>query len=622
MKHETIVHVFWERVKTMAERPAILHKVAGSYRPVIWREHGRVVELVAGALLKLGVNRGDKVSILSSNRPQWTWADMAILTVGGVTIPIYPTLQSPEVEYLVRHSDSVGIFVENQNQLNKLLSLDTLPPQLRFIVLMDGHIKTNDPRVKLMTFDDLVKDGEVYLPNNPKALKERIDLIAPDDMATIVYTSGTTGVPKGVMLLHRNIYSVCQAASVFVGFHADDVGLSFLPLAHVYERMCGQFVCIYEGFVMAYAESMETVAQNMMEVRPTVMNGVPRFFEKIYNRIQTEVRNMPQAQQYLIRWALALGKRADRYAQKSHLMQAVDANEGAQEIIRKIYRGELRVADRLVFSRIRRRFGGRLRFFCSGAAPLSPEVHLFFDTVGLPIVEGWGLTETAAPICGNRPQDNERGTVGRPLPGAEIKIAEDGEILVKGPSVFAGYYKDEEATKKAVVDGWFMTGDIGEFDSDGRLKITDRKKDIIITAGGKHVAPQALENLFVGEPLISHVLAYGDRRKYITALITLSTDGLAAFAKHNQITYSSPEELINHPLVQREVEAVVARKNQTLASFSQVKKFLILDKDFSIEGNELTPTLKVKRKVVTEKYKDMLDSLYETEDLQIEQGTR
>lgn len=620
MKHETIVHVFWERVKTMAERPAILHKVAGSYRPVIWREHGRVVELVAGALLKLGVNRGDKVSILSSNRPQWTWADMAILTVGGVTIPIYPTLQSPEVEYLVRHSDSVGIFVENQNQLNKILSLDTLPPQLRFIVLMDGHIKTNDPRVKLMTFDDLVKDGEVYLPNNPKALKERIDHISSDDIATIVYTSGTTGVPKGVMLLHRNIYSVCQAASVFVGFHADDVSLSFLPLAHVYERMCGQFVGIYEGFVMAYAESMETVAQNMIDVRPTVMNGVPRFFEKIYNRIQTEVRNMPQAQQYLIRWALALGKRADRYAQKSHLMQAVDANEGAQEIIRKIYRGELRVADRLVFSRIRRRFGGRLRFFCSGAAPLSQEVQLFFDTIGLPIVEGWGLTETAAPICGNRPNDNERGTVGRPLPGAEIKIAEDGEILVKGPSVFAGYYKDEEATKKAFVDGWFMTGDIGEFDEDGRLKITDRKKDIIITAGGKHVAPQALENLFVGEPLISHVLAYGDRRKYITALITLSPDGLASFAKHNQITYSSPEELVNHPLVQREVEAVVAKKNQSLASFQQVKKFLILDKDFSIEGNELTPTLKVKRKVVTEKYRDMLDSLYEAEDLQMEQA--
>lgn len=620
MKHETIVHVFWERVKTMAERPAILHKVAGSYRPVIWREHGRVVELVAGALLKLGVNRGDKLSILSSNRPQWTWADMATLSVGGVTVPIYPTLQSPEVEYLVRHSDSVGVFVENHNQLNKLLSLDTLPSQLRFIVLMDGHIKTNDPRVKLMTFDDLVKDGEVYLPNNPKALKERLDLIAPNDVATIVYTSGTTGVPKGVMLLHRNIYSVCQSASVFVGFHADDVSLSFLPLAHVYERMCGQFVSIYEGLVMAYAESMEAVAQNMMEVRPTVMNGVPRFFEKIYNRIQTEVRNMPQAQQYLIRWALALGKRADKYAQKSHLMAVVDANEGAQEIIRKIYRGELRVADRLVFSRIRRRFGGRLRFFCSGAAPLSPEVHLFFDTIGLPIVEGWGLTETAAPICGNRPNDNMRGTVGRPLPGAEIKIAEDGEILVKGPSVFAGYYKDEDATKKAIVDGWFLTGDIGEFDSDGRLKITDRKKDIIITAGGKHVAPQALENLFVGEPLISHVLAYGDRRKYITALITLSADGLAAFAKHNQITYSSPEELVNHPQVQREIEAVVAKKNQSLASFQQVKKFLILDKDFSIEGNELTPTLKVKRKVVTEKYKDMLDSLYEAEDLQMEQA--
>jgi long-chain acyl-CoA synthetase len=419
------------------------------------------------------------------------------------------------------------------------------------------------------------------------------------------------------MLLHRNIYAVCQAMSLYVGFRADDISLSFLPLSHVFERVCGQFLSIYEGLITAYAEAMETVAQNMLEVRPTVMNGVPRFFEKVYNRIQIEIRNMPQAQQYLIRWALSLGKRATLY--KEHSRDSVDI--ASDELVTKFYRGEVRVADRLVFSRIRRRFGGQFRFMTSGAAPLAPEVHLFFDTIGLPVIEGYGLTETAAPICGNTPLANRRGTVGKGLPGAEVKLAPDGEILVKGPQVFVGYYKDQEATDEVLKDGWFTTGDIGEFDEDGYLRIKDRKKDIIITAGGKHVAPQYLENLFVGEGLIGHILVYGDRRKYITALITLNSEALEQFAKVHNITYSSADELVHHPIVVKEVESVVMRKNQKLASFEQIKKFLILDRDFTIENNELTPTLKVKRKVVTEKYRNLLDGLYEVEDLTVQEST-
>ncbi len=610
MAQETLITVFWERVKSMPERPAILQKVAGAYRPVIWREHGKVVELISGGLLKYGVQKGDKLAILCNSRPQWTWADLSILSVGAVTVPIYPTLAYPEVEYLLRHSDSVGIFVENNNQLSKILMIDDLPPKLRFIVLMEGEPPVNS-RIQVTKWDDVLKDGEVYLPAHSNELSQRINNLTHDDLATIVYTSGTTGIPKGAMLTHGNLYSVCESMGLHVGFHSDELSLSFLPLSHIYERVGGQFIAIYEGFVMAFAESMETVAQNMIEVKPTIINGVPRFYEKVYNRIQSEIRKLPKPQQYLIRWALALGKRAARHKES--------ATNGNIDLVRKIYRAELRVAERLVFSKIRRRFGGRLHFMCSGAAPLSPEVQLFFETLGITVIEGYGLTETSAPIAMNTPNGNKRATVGRVIPKVEMKLAEDGEIMVRGASIFKGYYKNDEATAQAFRNGWFLTGDIGETDAEGYLKIKDRKKDIIVTAGGKKIAPQFLENMFVGEGMIGHILVYGDRRKYITALITLNPEGLRAFAAENSITYSSTEELVHHPLVLQAVESLVARKNARLASFEQIKKFLVLDREFSIDSNELTPTLKLKRKVVTEKYKKLLDSLYETEDLEVEE---
>jgi long-chain acyl-CoA synthetase len=612
---ETIVHVFWERVKTTPDRPAILHKVNGAYRPVAWREHGRMVELLAAGLLACGVQPGDRVGILSNTRPQWTWADIAVLTVRGITVPIYPTLNAPEVDYLLRHSGASALFVENSRQLAKVLSIEPLPAALKLIVVMEGGVSSDidiPDSLRVLDWTDFMLAGEQYLPEHPRVVETLLSQIKPDDLATIVYTSGTTGVPKGVMVLHRNIHFICQTLSINVGFHPDDVTLSFLPLSHIFERVGGQMLCIYEGLIMAYAESMEQVPQNLMEVRPTIMNAVPRFYEKAYNRIVGEVRKMPKAQQHMVRWALSLGKRAAR--------QRELATNGHHGVVENVYRAELRVADRLVFSKIRKRFGGRLRFLVSGAAPLSPEVQQFFETIGLPIVEGYGLTETAAPVACNKPNNIRRGTVGEPLPGLDVRIAEDGEILVKGPSVFAGYYRDEEATQEAFRDGYFCTGDIGAFDEKGFLRILDRKKDLIITAGGKHVAPQYLEGLFVGERLISRVLVYGDRRKYITALFTLNPDALEAFAKTHGITYSSLEELSNHPRVQEEIAHIVKEKNERLASFEQIKKFTILDEDFSIENNELTPTLKIKRKVITEKYKKLLDALYDEDDIQVAEG--
>lgn len=613
LTYKTIVDVFWERVATMSERPAIMHKVDGKFRPVIWREHGRTVELTAGGLISLSVMPGEKLAIMSQSRPHWTWTDLASLSIGAVTVPIYPTLAAPEAQFLVRHSDAVGVFCENDVQLRKIQEAKDLPESLRFVVLMEGEPKTTDPRFKTLSWNQLLEHGEIQLGKDAQALPERIKNLKPEDLATIVYTSGTTGIPKGAMLLHSNIMAVCEAMHVLVGLNENDLALSFLPLSHVYERVGGQMISIYEGLVVAFAESIEQVPKNMIEVRPTVLNGVPRFYEKAYQRIQVEIRKLPKPQQYLIRWAMALGKRALHYKKAAQFKHE-------DHIVNQILKAELRVADRLVFSRIRRRFGGRLRVMVSGAAPLSPNVQEFFEIIGLNIVEGYGLTETSAPVACNTPEENHPGTVGKPMPGVEVKIAEDGEILVKGPSIFAGYYKNEEATNAALSDGWFSTGDIGEIDASGRLKIKDRKKDIIITSNGKHVAPQYIENLFKGEHLISHILVYGDRRKFVTALITLSPDGLRTFAETNGLPLDNLESLTQHPKVREEVEAVVKRKNEPLANFERIKKFIILEHDFTVENDELTPTFKVKRKVITEKYRALLDSCYEAEDVEVGGG--
>lgn len=611
--HETLIHVFWERVAKDPERAAISHKVDGRYQIVSWQESGSIAERVGGALMNLGVEPGDKMAIMSSSCAQWLWSDVGNLSVGGVTVPVYPSLSSPEVEYLVNHSDAVGIFVENARQLRKLHSFVTMPTRLKFVVLFDGETESPPPGLEVLSWQQFLQRGEAFLKSSPNAVKSRVAELQSSDLATIVYTSGTTGVPKGVMIPHSNILFVCRTLSENVGFSPNDVALSFLPLSHIFERIGGQFLCIHDGILLAFAESMESVAANMGEVKPTIMNAVPRFYEKAYNRIQAQIRTMPAPQQYLIRWAISIGRRALK-------TQEHERRGEKEDIGTRIYRTELRVADRIVFSKIRQRFGGKLRFLVSGAAPLSPEVHQFFAILGLPILEGYGLTETTAPVACNKPEDNVRGTVGRALPGVEVKIASDGEIMVRGPNVFAGYYKNEEATREALRDGWFMTGDIGDIDELGYLRIKDRKKDIIITAGGKHVAPQVIENMLAGQGLISRIVVYGDRRKHVVALITPNIDEVKNFAANNGLAIDDLESLVGHPAVVADVQNLVDAANAKLASFEQIKRFLILPHDFTIEENELTPTLKIRRKFVSEKYRDLLDSLYSVEDIAVEKG--
>ena len=612
---ETIIHVFWERVTTTPNRIAMMQKTGGAFKNISWGIEGKIVSEISAALISLGVEVEQKIAIISQSRPQWTWADLSSLSIGAVSVPVYPSLNSTETAYILDHSEAQVAFVENPRQLKKIAAIPALPSNLKCIVLFEGHSHDLNEAISLPVYslDEFHDIGKLYLEAHPDCVEKRLKQVTPDSLATIVYTSGTTGIPKGAMIKHSNIYYVCRTLSVNVGFHPDDLGLSFLPLSHIFERVGGQFLLIYEGIPLAYAESMDSVASDIGEVKPTIMNAVPRFYEKAYNKIQAQIRQLPTPQQYFARWALSLARRALKAKEDQR------NGTGSEEMAQKLYRTELRIADRFVFRKIRSRFGGKLRFLVSGAAPLSPEVHMFFESIGLPILEGYGLTETTAPVACNRPATNRRGTVGKPLPGQEVKIASDGEIMVRGPNIFSGYYKNEEATAAAFADGWFLTGDIGEIDADGYLTIKDRKKDIIITANGKHVAPQVLENMLSGQGIISRVLVYGDRRKFISALITLTPDDLRSFAKSQGIS-GTIEELASHEQIINHVQIQVNDANAKLASFEQIKKFIILENDFTIEANELTPTLKLRRKFVTEKYQSTLDSLYEREDLEIEKS--
>ena len=621
---QTIIDVFWRRVESSSERPAILQKTQGIFQPVIWREQGRVVELAMGGLAKHGIVSKSHLAILSQPSPKWTWADIAILSLGGVSIPIYPTLNPPEVDFLIKHSDSEAIFVENELQLRKILERPSLPEKLKFAVIFEGEAPPSSDKLKIIKWDELLKDGEVYLLSHKNLAAESSQAVTPDMVASIVYTSGTTGIPKGVMLTHDNIYSVCDSISERMTFSENDLTLSFLPLSHVYERVGGQFLSIFGGITMAYAESIESVPRNMTETHPTIINGVPRFYEKAYQRIQSEVKNLPKTQQILINWAFGLNKKpheavaTESMAVVSHSGATATKNEVGNAITKQLHAAELRAADRLVFSKIRRRFGGRLRMLMSGAAPLPPEVQRFFETIGLNVLEGYGLTETTAPLACNNLESNRQGTVGQALKGVQVQLAEDGELLVRGPNVFKSYYKNPEATAEAFVDGWFRTGDIAAIDEDGFITIKDRKKDIIITAGGKHVAPQYIENLFKGEAIVSHCLVYGDRRKFITCLLTLNREMLKTVASRHKLAYKEVDELYQHPLIKDEVDSAVGRINQTLATFEKIKRYEILLNDFTVEDEELTPTFKVKRKFVTAKYQDVLDSMYPEEEIEIE----
>jgi long-chain acyl-CoA synthetase len=595
----TITELFFKRVQAAGSKTALRVKKDGHYTDIRWTEFGERVRSFSRGLLALGLRKGDNVALVSRNRPEFAYSDLGILSAGGVTVAIYTSSTPHDIAYIINHSEARFLIVDSVEQLKRIQQVRAQLTRLEKIILIDEPPSPADP--DLISFAAVCELGNKLTDAERAEWERGLARIGPDDLIAIIYTSGTTGPPKGALLTHRNVLSVLKSSYELYGELADDeTFISYLPLAHSLERIGCQFMPIYIGGCIGYAESLETVGDNIREVRPTLILGVPRFFEKVYNRIIEAVEAGPPLRKKIFYWAVRVGEAYNR---------ARDGQRQPGPWLQFKYR----IAKKLVFDRMKERMGGRVRVLISGGAPLNRKIAEFFYSLGLVILEGYGATETAAPATMNRPGRFRFGTVGTAIPGVDIKLADDGEILIRGDSVFKGYYKDPEATRRTLVDGWYYSGDIGRFDEEGNLVITDRKKDLIITAAGKNIAPQNIENFFKTDPRISEMVVLGDKRKYLVALIVPNPELMKEYAAKNKIAYDAYAELVRHPRTQALIDGIVAEKNRELASYEKIKKYTILDHEFSIEAGHLTPTMKVKRKVVAERYKDLIDAMYEKE---------
>jgi long-chain acyl-CoA synthetase len=590
----TLNQLFFEAVSKYNRPDALQFKRNGVYHPISHTEVADRVRHAARGLSSLGVRRGDRVGILSENRPEWAIADFACLTVGLTDVPIYPTLPADQIAYMLKDSGVVAVFVSSKAQAEKIREIRTQLPALKTVIGFDDI-----PGLTNMSMAELEIRG-TQGENRESIATYREDALSvkPDDLATIIYTSGTTGEPKGVMLTHDNIFSNVEASRKAIPFEGRDIGLSFLPLSHIFERMAGHYLMFATGTSIAYAESIDTVPANLVEVRPTLVLSVPRLYEKMFARVLETALTGGFLKRKIFFWARGI---AERWANEKL------AGREPSGLLAQQYA----IAQKLVFSKLKARTGGRLRYFVSGGAPLAPEINKFFYAAGLEILEGYGLTETSPVIAVNTPANFRIGTVGKLIDGAEVKIASDGEILTRGPNVMKGYYNKPDATREAIdPDGWFHTGDIGEL-NDGFLAITDRKKDIIVTAGGKKVAPQPLENKVKTNKYVAQAVMIGDKRKFPAMLIVPNFDQLERWATRNNIIWTDRAQLLRMPTIQAKIEKEVNKELEGAAHFEMPKRVGLLEHDFSIEAGELTPTQKVKRKAIDKHYKALIDSMYE-----------
>ncbi len=592
---QTLTELFFGALDRFGDRPvALRHKAGGRWQDHSYSTVRTQVEALAAGLRELGVQPGDRVALLSENRPEWALVDFACLTARCADVPIYPTLPPGQIGYILRDSGAVALVVSNRAQLEKIRAIPAAeaPPALKHIIAMDQDAAGGG----VLALREVITSGQTALTKYPRWREEALQ-VKPGDLATLIYTSGTTGDPKGVMLTHGNLTSNVVNGLKLLGLRDDDTCLSFLPLSHVFERMAGHYCMWHAGVVISYAQSVESVSADLLEVRPTVVLSVPRLYEKIYARV-LENASGSGLKRRIFGWSRAAG---EAWADYVIAGKAVPGGVGFKKAI----------ADKLVFRKLRARTGGRLRFFVSGGAPLSGEIARFFFAAGLPIYEGYGLTETSPVITVNTNGGIRIGTVGRAIPGVEVMIAPDGEILTRGPHVMAGYFKKPEATREVIDQhGWFHSGDIGEIDADGFLRITDRKKDIIVTAGGKNIAPQPIENRVKSNRFILNAVMVGDRRKFPLMLVVPNLENLRTWAQTKSLAASTDAELMALPEAAEKIEREVKKSLRDLAHFEMPKKVLLIARDFTIEGGELTPTLKVKRRVVEKNYSGMIESAY------------
>ncbi len=586
------------------ERPAAMkYKRGGQWVDTRVDEFRDTVRYFATGLYHLGLKPGDRVAILSENRPEWAMADFAILASAAVTVPVYPTLLGWQIEYILNDSGAVAVICSNEEQMKKVAGIRDHCPHIHNVIVCDPPPALPDG---VLSFEAVVDTGRRA---DDAAARARFDEVRgrpkPGDLATLVYTSGTTGNPKGAMLTHGNVASNVLATGKVLPIEHGMTGLSILPLSHILERM-GDYCYFYRGCTIAYAESVLKVSDNLREIRPQVFAAVPRLFEKMRTAILDNVAVQPASKQKIFKWALGIAERRLPYRVSGKPMPFGLSIKSS-------------IADKLVFRKILDRLGGRVKMVLSGGAPLSAELAAFFIGAGLDIYEGYGLTETSPVIAVNTPQARRVGTVGRIIPGVEVKIAEDGEILSRGPHIMKGYWNNDDATRQAIdPDGWFHTGDIGEIDADGFLRITDRKKDIIINAYGKNIAPQPLEALLKSSPYIGTPVLIGDRRKYLVALLVPNFDKLERDSKAMGVPFNSRQELIANEKVQQIYQTEIDRFNLNLDRQEKIRRFALLPRDFTIDDDEITPSMKVKRKTIDKKYKEIIDQLFIDENLEDE----
>ena len=590
----TLNELFFGAMDRSAARPVAMRvKRGGTWVALSFADLLSQVQAFSIGLHELGVNAGDRLAILSENRPEWAVTDFACLACRCADVPVYPTLPAHQIEYILRDSGAVAVCCSSAAQLAKILEIRGHLPTLKTIIVFDNDAAS----AGALTFEAVLARGRTALAKYPTWRADAL-AVKPDDLATLIYTSGTTGDPKGVMLTHGNITSDVVAGLQVLDLRGSDECLSFLPLSHIFERMAGHYCMTQQGAIINYATSIEAVPIEMGELRPTVVCSVPRLYEKIYARVLENAMAGSPLKQKIFLWAKRVG---ETWAELAIEGRAIPALLGMQ----------YRVAYALVFTKLAARVGGRLRFFVSGGAPLSAEIARFFFAAGLPIMEGYGLTETSPVITVNGFGRARLGTVGKVVPGVEVRIAADGEILTRGPNVMKGYYNKPEATAEVMSEGgWFHTGDIGELDADSFLKITDRKKDIIVTAGGKNIAPQPIENLVKTNPFVLSAVMIGDKRKYPVMLVVPNMEALRKWADAEGMTGRTDTALLSDIVVHNKLTDEIKKTLRELAQYEMPKKFLILDRDFSIEAGELTPTLKVKRRVVEKVHQDRIEELY------------